>query len=136
MAISIPLLSALAAPPELPSKPELPSQPQLTGPLPQTAHSYAFGAAAHQNVPLDLGTHGYIEEEYILRGRARVFDWGPTRTPVVVGQGVAFPLYFFDYARYFPCGRLNTNSWKPEHQEVTTAPRNEQPDLPQFTDVI
>lgn len=86
-AISIPLLSALAAPPELPSKPELPSQPQLTGPLPQTARTHAFGAAAHQNVPLDLATHGYVEKEYILRGRARVFDWGPTRTPVVLGQG-------------------------------------------------
>jgi hypothetical protein len=75
------VMSAMAAPAELPN------QPELTGPLPQTPASYAFGAAAHQNVPLDLSARGYVEEEYIVRGRARVFDWGVSRNPVVLAEG-------------------------------------------------
>lgn len=81
------MMSAMAAPTELPPRPELPPQPEVTGPLPQTASSYAFGAAAHQKVPLDLSAHGYLEEEYIVRGRARVFDWGTSRAPVVLAEG-------------------------------------------------
>lgn len=55
--------------------------PDVNGPVRSDSTSHAFGAAAYQNVPLDLGS--YVEEEYFVRGVARVFDWGP----VVLGQG-------------------------------------------------
>ena len=61
--------------------------PTLSGPIANTPTSHPFGAAAHQNVPLDLDALGYVEEEYFIRGVARVFDWGETASPVVLGRG-------------------------------------------------
>ncbi|WP_059009720.1 alpha/beta hydrolase domain-containing protein [Streptomyces specialis] len=57
--------------------------PDVTGPIPQTADSHAFGAAAHQGVPEDLRRSGYVEEEYFLSGEANVYDW-PEPGPAVV----------------------------------------------------
>jgi hypothetical protein len=57
--------------------------PHITGPLPVTATSYPFGAADHQLVPQDLRRHGYVEEEYLVSGRANVYDW-PATGPAVV----------------------------------------------------
>lgn len=57
--------------------------PHVVGPLPVTADSYPFGAADHQLVPEDLSSHGYVEEEYLVSGKANVYDW-PASGPAVV----------------------------------------------------
>jgi Alpha/beta hydrolase domain len=52
--------------------------PHVTGPLPVSATSYPFGAADHTLVPEDLRKVGYVEEEYLVSGRANVYTWpGP-----------------------------------------------------------
>jgi hypothetical protein len=57
--------------------------PHITGPLPVSATSYPFGAADHQLVPQDLRRHGYVEEEYLVSGKANVYDW-PATGPATV----------------------------------------------------
>jgi hypothetical protein len=57
--------------------------PAVTGPLPVTAESYPFGAADQQLTPQDLSASGYVEEEYIVSGKANVYDW-PAPGPAVV----------------------------------------------------
>jgi hypothetical protein len=57
--------------------------PDVVGPLPVTAESYPFGAADHEMVPEDLGKVGYVEEEYLVSGKANVYDW-PAPGPAVV----------------------------------------------------
>jgi hypothetical protein len=57
--------------------------PKVTGPIPVTAKSYPFGAADHTLVPQDLKRLGYIEEEFLISGTARVYDW-PALGPVSV----------------------------------------------------
>ena len=42
-----------------------------------------FGAADHQLVPQDLRASGYVEEEYLVSGRANVYSW-PAPGPAVV----------------------------------------------------
>lgn len=69
-----PDLAAAAAPTPL---------PEVTGPLPVTATSYPFGAADHQRVPEDLARYGYVEEEFLVSGKANVYDW-PGPGPAVV----------------------------------------------------
>ena len=58
-------------------------KPQVVGPLPVTADSYPFGAADHQLVPQNLRRRGYVEEEYLVSGKANVYDW-PAPGPAVV----------------------------------------------------
>jgi hypothetical protein len=50
------------------------SLPSVTGPLPSTPESYPFNAAAETRVPQSLEKHGYVEEEYLLRGKGRIYD--------------------------------------------------------------
>jgi hypothetical protein len=57
--------------------------PAVTGPLPVTAESHPFGAADHQLTPQDLPAQGYVEEEFIVAGKANVYDW-PVSGPAVV----------------------------------------------------
>jgi hypothetical protein len=57
--------------------------PKVTGPLPVSATSYPFGAADHQLVPQDLSRRGYVEEEYLVSGKANVYSW-PASGPAVV----------------------------------------------------
>ena len=57
--------------------------PRVTGPLTVTADSYPFGAADHQLVPQDLRKVGYVEEEYLVSGKANVYEW-PAPGPAVV----------------------------------------------------
>ena len=57
--------------------------PQVTGPLAVTSDSYPFGAADHQLVPQDLARAGYVEEEFLVSGRANVYEW-PEPGPAVV----------------------------------------------------
>jgi hypothetical protein len=57
--------------------------PVMTGPLPTTATSHAFGAAAYTLVPTDLQKYGYVEEEFLAGGTANVYTW-PAPGPAVV----------------------------------------------------
>lgn len=57
--------------------------PEARGPLPVTSTSYPFGAADHEGAPEDLSRVGYVEEEYVLSGKANVYDW-PAPGPAVV----------------------------------------------------
>ena len=57
--------------------------PQVTGPLAVTADSHPFGAADRTQVPEDLSTSGYVEEEFLASGTANVYSW-PTDAPAVV----------------------------------------------------
>jgi Alpha/beta hydrolase domain len=57
--------------------------PHVTGPLEVTADSYPFGAADHTLVPEDLTRVGYVEDEYLVSGKANVYDW-PAPGPAVV----------------------------------------------------
>lgn len=57
--------------------------PQITGPLAVTADSHPFGAADRTQVPEDLSTSGYVEEEFLAGGTANVYSW-PTDGPAVV----------------------------------------------------
>ncbi len=55
----------------------------VTGPLPETRGSYAFGGAAHEEVPEDLAALGYVEEEMIVSGTSNVYSW-PADAPAEV----------------------------------------------------
>jgi hypothetical protein len=57
--------------------------PHVTGPIPATATSYPFGAANHTLVPEDLRKVGYVEDEYLVGGKANVYTW-PAPGPAVV----------------------------------------------------
>jgi hypothetical protein len=57
------------------SGPTLAPVPKFTGPIPVTADSYPFLAANRNLEPFDLAKHGYVEEEFIVSGRANVYDW-------------------------------------------------------------
>src|SRR3954469_5772762 len=57
--------------------------PHVTGPLPVTATSYPFGAADHTLVPEDLSKVGYVEDEFLVSGKANVYTW-PAPGPAVV----------------------------------------------------
>lgn len=78
MSVAVPALKAAT-----------PGGASLIGPLTTQGEGAAFGAAARQNVPFDLAAAGYVEEEFLLSGQARVMDW-PERAgeaPVVLAQG-------------------------------------------------
>src|SRR5262245_37764929 len=49
--------------------------PRVIGPIPVTAESYPQMAADRTQEPLDLRKIGYIEEEFIVSGRANIYDW-------------------------------------------------------------
>ena len=52
-----------------------------------TPASHPFLAADHQQRPLALADYGYVEEEYLVRGSARVFDWPSGSGHTVLAQG-------------------------------------------------
>src|ERR1700677_4125910 len=43
--------------------------------VPTTADSHPLGAAAQSLQPMDLAKAGYVEEDFILSGKAYVYDW-------------------------------------------------------------
>src|SRR6266566_3718176 len=49
--------------------------PKAAGPIPVTADSYPFMAASKSTPATDLSKLGYIEEEFLVSGRANVYDW-------------------------------------------------------------
>ncbi|MBC7501821.1 MAG: hypothetical protein H7315_15205 [Herminiimonas sp.] len=57
--------------------------PQVSGPVVNTATSYPFGAADHTLVPEDLKARGYVEEEFLVSGKANVYDWPAPGAAVV-----------------------------------------------------
>ena len=65
--------------------------PHVIGPLPVSATSYPFGAADHTLVPEDLSKVGYVEEEYLVSGKANVYTWPG---PGPAGRRGAAPLAF------------------------------------------
>ncbi len=58
--------------------------PTVIGPLRTTARSYPFGAAAHQRQPQNLRRWGFIEREYLVKGRSNVYDWPSAARGAVV----------------------------------------------------
>jgi hypothetical protein len=66
---------------------EQPDLPQLGARLPQTRTSHAFLSSAHLKKPLDLSRYGYVEEEYLISGQARVFDRSTGPAQKVLAQG-------------------------------------------------
>lgn len=57
--------------------------PAVDGPLRSDATSHPFGAAAYEDRPENLAAVGYVEQEYLVRGTANVYDW-PGVGPAVV----------------------------------------------------
>ncbi|HVW68374.1 MAG TPA: alpha/beta hydrolase domain-containing protein [Steroidobacteraceae bacterium] len=55
--------------------------PQVSGPVPADAQSHPWNAADHGIVPVDLRKYGYVEEEYLVSGVARVYGWGSNGEP-------------------------------------------------------
>jgi hypothetical protein len=51
--------------------------------FPSPPVEYPFGAADHTLVPEDLGRVGYVEDEYLVSGKANVYSW-PAPGPAVV----------------------------------------------------
>jgi hypothetical protein len=51
------------------------SIPSVAGPLKVTEASYPFGAASTTTVPQDLSKFGYVEEEFLVSGKASVYDF-------------------------------------------------------------
>src|SRR3954470_7834755 len=66
---------------------EQPAMPHLGARLPETQASHAFLSSAHLKKPLDLSRYGYVEEEYLISGQARVFDWSGGPAQKVLAQG-------------------------------------------------
>src|SRR5262245_14429253 len=50
--------------------------PKVTGPIPVSTNSYPFMAANKSTPAFDLSKAGYVEEEYMVSGKANVYDWG------------------------------------------------------------
>jgi hypothetical protein len=57
------------------ARPAAVAVPTVTGPTPATAGSTPFLAADRNLAPVDLKAHGYVEEEFVVRGTANVYDW-------------------------------------------------------------
>src|SRR5690349_24226219 len=49
--------------------------PEVSKPLAVTADSHPFGGAEWQLRPQDLKREGYVEEEYLVSGKANVYTW-------------------------------------------------------------
>lgn len=73
--LSLTLHSATLHSQSLSSVYDVTNLPQVTGPVPVTAQSHPFGAAAHTMKPQNMAELGYIEEEFFVSGRANVYDW-------------------------------------------------------------
>lgn len=61
--------------PVTPVVPAAPAVPAVSEPVPVTKHSWPWIGASHTTRPIDLSRLGYVEEEYVIKGRARVLDW-------------------------------------------------------------
>ncbi|WP_132145685.1 alpha/beta hydrolase domain-containing protein [Kribbella antiqua] len=59
--------------------------PSLSGPLPVTGKSHPFNMST-----VDLKAYGYVEEEYLVSGRANVYDYDASGQVVVVRAAVPY----------------------------------------------
>jgi hypothetical protein len=66
---------------------DVPPLPSVTGPLSTSTISYPFLASALDSAPIDLAGSGYIEQEYLVSGRANVYSWPELATLTVDGSG-------------------------------------------------
>ena len=57
--------------------------PEFKGPIPITAESYPMMMSSKLQTVVDLAKAGYVEEEFLISGRANVYDWGPDGKAVV-----------------------------------------------------
>ncbi|HEY6926112.1 MAG TPA: alpha/beta hydrolase domain-containing protein [Steroidobacteraceae bacterium] len=73
--LSVAADSQTALPPVTPVLPAAPFVPAVSGPIPVTALSWPWIAANHAAQPINLDHLGYVEEEYAIKGVARVLDW-------------------------------------------------------------
>jgi hypothetical protein len=62
----------------------------VTGPIPVTADSVPFLAADRNLEPMDLKKYGYVEEEFIVTGKANVYDWSADGTVTVKTPGAPY----------------------------------------------
>lgn len=53
------------------------ASPVVEGPIPITEESHIFNGARWQVEPIDLNGYGYTEEEFLISGKANVYDWKP-----------------------------------------------------------
>jgi len=51
--------------------------------LPVTAASHPFLGAAWQREPIDLAAHGYVEKEFVLRGKANVYAYAADKSVLI-----------------------------------------------------
>lgn len=65
------------------------ASPKVEGPIPVTETSHIFNGAAWQVEPIDLSLYGFQEDEYLISGKANVYDWTPNGnyTTTVTGEG-------------------------------------------------
>lgn len=61
--------------------------PRTVTRLESTTQSHAFLASEHQIRPVDLTEFGYVEEEYLISGDARIFDWPTDSNHRVLARG-------------------------------------------------
>ena len=63
--------------------------PNVEGPIAVTQKSHIFNGAANQVLPNDLPAYGYEENEYLISGKANVYDWKPNGNyeTTVTGEG-------------------------------------------------
>ncbi|MCD2192034.1 hypothetical protein LQ327_01340 [Actinomycetospora endophytica] len=66
---------------------EVPGLPAVSGPIPVSAQSYPFLASDHDVSPIDVAASGYVEQEYLVAGPARVFSWPASDTLRVAATG-------------------------------------------------
>jgi len=57
--------------------------PEFKGPIPITAESYPSMMSTKLQTVVDLTKAGYVEEEFLISGRANVYDWGPDGKAIV-----------------------------------------------------
>jgi len=63
--------------------------PKVEGPIAVTETSHIFNGAAWQVEPIDLAAYGFQEDEYLISGKANVYDWKPNGNyeTSVTGEG-------------------------------------------------
>ena len=64
--------------------------PDVTGPIPVTADSYPMMAAAQLQDVVDLPKAGYVEEEFLISGRANIYDWDSSSRLTVKTSGAPY----------------------------------------------
>jgi len=66
------------------------AMPHVTGPIPTTADSRPFMAAARAQQVVDLAKAGYVEEEFFVSGDASVYDWNGDGSLTIKISGASY----------------------------------------------